>query len=102
MKRLMVPIAVLILIPAINRFAPSGVRSHLDRLLVVMKRLAVLIAVAILVAGVWVSPNGPVRGGFAVLMLFTVVGTAIRWLAGASTRLSSSGRNMSDMPHRRL
>lgn len=47
-------------------------------------------------AGAFLPDDPPTRGVFAILLLVTVIGTAIRWASGASTRLSSSGRSMHD------
>jgi hypothetical protein len=58
--------------------------------------IVLFILVCILGVGLWMSPNGPVRGVFAILLLFMVVGSAIAWLSGSSRRLSGSGRDMSD------
>ena len=62
-----------------------------------MKRLAFLAVMLLLAAASAVGPRGPVRGAAAVLLLFLVIGSMIRWLADRSTRLSSSGRDPQDL-----
>lgn len=62
-----------------------------------MKRLAFLSVMLLLAAASAVGPRGPVRGAAAVLLLFLVIGSMIRWLTDRSTRLSSSGRDPQDL-----
>jgi len=62
-----------------------------------MKRLAFLSVVLILAAASATGPRGPVRAAAAVLLVFLVIGSIIRWLADRSTRLSSSGRDPRDL-----
>jgi hypothetical protein len=62
-----------------------------------MKRHIVFsLLVAFLALGAWNASVPQERGVFVVLLLITVIGRAIAWLSGASTRLSSSGREMRD------
>jgi hypothetical protein len=62
-----------------------------------MKRLALLSVMLLLAAASTIGPRGPVRGAAALLLLFLVIGSIIRWLADRSTRLSSSGRDPQDL-----
>ena len=62
----------------------------------VKRHLVFLLLVAFFALGAWNASVPQDRGVFVVLLLITVIGRAIAWLSGASTRLSSSGRDMRD------